>query len=301
MHADPGNVGQVLDQVAQKAKKTDENLKSITPNADLVILSRLLEKQQQQQQQAQAAAETLSSKQAGTKQMEDYQAQLQKKVAATAVAAQQIAALNEKGQVNEVPATVPASFTKLTGTVKMVAAGFAMAQAAIFAVKAAIDAVVSSISGFLNVNSQMEQLRLQFEVMLGSKEKMEELFTITKKFADTTPFNDLDSYRAGQALLAAGVKEARTYERSLRTVGDLAAASGRSIGEVASAYARLKSGATGEAMEALRLMNISRAMFEAKGIRFDAGGQALATSEKLVSTLDSIVGDKYGGLTEKLS
>ncbi len=249
MTADPGNTGQVLDQVMQKAKRVDESLREL-------------------------GSRTPASPQG----------------AATLPAA-----------AAPLPNSVPASYQKTTGSIKQLAAAFVVAQGAIMAVETALRSVSGAFGGFINVNNQMEQLRLQFEVMLGSKAKMEELFTITKKFADTTPFNDLDSYRAGQQLLAAGVKDAREYERSLRSVGDLAAASGRSIGEVASAYARLKSGATGEAMEALRLMNISRAMFEAQGIRFDAGGQALATARQMTDALDSIISNNYGGMTEKLS
>lgn len=201
--------------------------------------------------------------------------------------------------VPPVPTTTVSSYSKMGLSITQLAAGFAAAQIAVQGVMAAIGKVSGALEGIVEVNSQMEQLKLQFEVMIGDKDKMAELFAITKKFADTTPFNDLDSYRAGQQLLTANVKEAREYEKALRTVGDLAAASGRPISEAAGAYGRLKSGATGEAMEALRLMNISRQDFQMQGIRFDSGGQALATTKELMDALDSIVQSKFGGLTQK--
>lgn len=193
------------------------------------------------------------------------------------------------------------SLSKAGLSIKTLAAGFAAAQLAVQGAMAVLQQISGSVSSLVQVNSQMEQLRLQFEVMIGDKDKMEELFAITKKFADTTPFNDLESYRAGQQLLAANVKEAQDYEKALRTVGDLAAASGRPISEAAGAYARLRSGASGEAMEALRQMNISRQAFQMEGINFDSGGQALATSTELTAALDRIVSSRYGGTTQKLA
>lgn len=186
-------------------------------------------------------------------------------------------------------------------SVGKIVAGFTAAQVAVSGFMQVLASISGSVKEIVTVNSQMEQLRLQFDVMIGNKQKMEELFAITKQFADTTPFNDLDSYRAGQQLLAANVRTAEEYKSSLRSIGDLAAASGRPINEVAAAYARLKSGATGEAMEALRLMNISRQMFQMKGIRFDAGGQALATSTEMTGALDRIIRDQFGGMSQRLS
>ena len=197
--------------------------------------------------------------------------------------------------------SVPSSYNKATIGIRQLATGFAMAQGAIAAVEAAIRSVVNAFKDFINVNSQMEQIQMQFKVMIGDAQKYKEIFAETKKLADVTPFSDLETYRAGQQLLAAQIKDIDEYKAALATVADLAAGSGRSIQEAAGAYSRLKSGATGEAMEALRLMNISRTMFEAKGINFDASGQALATSEQLVKTLNEIVKSNFGGLTQELS
>lgn len=205
------------------------------------------------------------------------------------------------GGVTPIPASVPASYEKAAGGIKQIAAGFAVAQGAIIAVTAALHAVANAASGFIEINSQMEQLRMQYKVLIGDVEKANIIFAETKKFADTTPFNDMETYSAGRALLAAQIKDLNEYKAALKTVADLAAASGRPINEVAGAYARLKSGATGEAMEALRLMNISRTMFEAKGVRFDASGQALATSKELVGVLNEIVSSNFGGLTQEIS
>lgn len=205
------------------------------------------------------------------------------------------------GGVTPIPASVPASYAKATVGVRQLAEGFAVAQAAVMTLQAALRAVASAASGFIEINSQMEQLRMQYKVLIGDVEKANIIFAETKKFADTTPFNDMETYSAGRALLAAQIKDLGEYKAALKTVADLAAASGRPINEVAGAYARLKSGATGEAMEALRLMNISRTMFEAKGVRFDASGQALATSKELVSVLNEIVSSNFGGLTQEIS
>ena len=193
------------------------------------------------------------------------------------------------GVISPIPDSVPESYAKVSGGIANIAKGFAVAQMAVLAVTTALHSVADAASVFIEINSQMEQLQMQFKVMLGDEQKAKEFFAETKKFADTTPFNDMETYRAGQALIAAQIRDIGDYKAALAGVGDLAAASGRSINEVASAYARLKSGASGEAMEALRTMNISRTMFESKGIRFDAGGQALATSKDMVNTLNEIV------------
>lgn len=263
MQADSGNVGQVVDQVVNKVQQAGEAVKRFT-------------------QKTSSTPPPLPQTPA--------------------------APTNANPGQQAVPGGAPkgldaaaASYGKATIGIKQLAAGFAMAQGAILAVETALRSVSSAIGGFIDINSRMEQIQMQFKVMIGDIKKYWEIFTETKKFADTTPFNDVETYRAGQQLLAAQIKDINEYKAALATVADLAAASGRPISEAAGAYARLKSGASGEAMEALRLMNISRTMFEAKGVNFDASGQALATSEKLTKTLDAIVKDAYGGLTQQLS
>lgn len=284
MIADAGNTAQAFNQVVEGAKKAEDSVRRLNEQQEKT--------QQVKQPVAPVATPTIDT---GT------QSTVNRINQATSEAMAKVKQISAAATVPPVSDEVPKSHERATVSIKQLAAGFAIAQGAIMMVEAALRKIVGVIGSFINVNSQMEQVRMQFKVMIGDAKKYQEIFAATKKFADTTPFTDIDTYRAGQQLLSAQIKDLNEYKAALATVGDLAAASGRPIQEVAGAYARLKSGASGEAMEALRQMNISRSMFEAKGIQFDSSGQALATSQQMTKALDEIVKSNFGGLTQELS
>lgn len=173
---------------------------------------------------------------------------------------------------------------------------FALVGLAATAAVAAISAVAMAIPTFVALNSEIENTQMRFKVLLGDLAKGKAAFAETKQYADTTPYSLKDSAAARSRLLAAGI----TDKETLTDAGNLAAAGGRQIEEAAGAFARLKSGSTGEAMEALRMMNVSQMDFEAQGITFDKGGQAQATAAKMVEALRSIVRANFGGLTDEL-
>lgn len=196
----------------------------------------------------------------------------------------------------DVPAETTSSWTKLSGVLGNVGTKlFVVNQAAQVAIMA-LKAVAGAIEPFVRLNSEMENIQTRFKVMLGDAAKAKAAFAETKQYADVTPFKLSETAAARTKLFSANIEDMDT----LKAAGNLAAASGRSIEEAAMAFARLKSGASGEAMEMLRLMNVSRSMFRAEGIEFDSGGQALATAEELTSALKNIVKANFGGMTEEI-
>jgi len=195
-----------------------------------------------------------------------------------------------------IPSAVSASWSKLTGMVGTTGAALTVVGVMATAAIAAIKAVGAAIEPFVRLNSEIENTQLKFKVLLGDAAKAKAAFAETKKYADTTPFTLKETASARTKLFSANIEDMDT----LKAAGDLAAASGRSLDEAAMAFARLKSGATGEAMEMLRYMNVSRQMFRAEGIDFDAGGQALATAEELTGALRNIVKANFGGMTDEI-
>lgn len=186
---------------------------------------------------------------------------------------------------------------KLSGIIGGTGAKVAGVVAVVGAAVVAIKAVASAVEPFIKLNSEIEDTQLRFKVLIGDAAKAKEAFAETKKYADATPFTLREASAARAKLYTAGLEDLD----SLKAAGNLSAASGRPLEEVAAAFARLKSGATGEAMEALRNMNISQSMFEAKGINFDKGGQALATAQEMMTALNGIVNSNFNGMTDELA
>ena len=127
---------------------------------------------------------------------------------------------------------------------------------AISGIKQSVELVGQAIKVSLGPSAQMQQLQVQFGVLLGStkdaKDRMQELV----KFADTTPF-ELPEVAKASKILETLTKGALSTGEGLRLVGDVASATGQPIDELATWFGRLYDSLqpgrpVGEAMQRLQ-------------------------------------------------
>ena len=89
---------------------------------------------------------------------------------------------------------------------------------------------------------QMEQYEIAFEVMLGSAEKAKNLLKDLKEFAATTPFEFNEITRATQTMIGMGIEAEKVIDTA-RTLGNIAAGTGKQFGNLAYVFAEIKANA----------------------------------------------------------
>ncbi len=148
------------------------------------------------------------------------------------------------------------------------------------------DAVIAS--------AQIEKYNVTLKTMLGStgaaRDRMQEYFDIAKK----TPFELSQVVEAGNQLQAIGRYSAET----LTNLGDLAAASGKPIEQVMSAYSKLATGQKGEAVNMFRDLLISTEDWvKATGKGIKKNGELEASTEEMIAALPGLLqGKGYLGM-----
>lgn len=126
-----------------------------------------------------------------------------------------------------------------------------------------------------------------------AKQKMDYLTT----FAMSAMGQLDDLTEAATRLEASGL----VMERFLPTVSNLAGAFGASkekVLELSSAFGKLASGSSGEALEVLREFGITQAALKREGIQFDGGGQLVSSVEDALSAVEKIADEKFGGIAK---
>ena len=145
--------------------------------------------------------------------------------------------------------------------------------------------------------AEFEQYQISFEVMMKSADKAKKKLQELSDYASTTPFELPDVIRSAKVLMTFGLESQKFVDMA----GNLASASGASIEDVARAIGRLNAGDFGEAFERLRDFGISRKMLEGEGLVFDKGGSYKGSTEQVLSAVEKIINDKFGGMTKKQS
>ena len=162
---------------------------------------------------------------------------------------------------------------------------------------ASILATTISFKWFTDINSEMENFKLQIDVMLKDAEKSKNAMAEFKEYADKTPFTTPDVVNAGKSLISAQIDD---YQKFLKLSGDWAAATGKNITEVTSVFARVQSAQFGEAVERMRELNISSTDLLAQGIRMSKNNEVLSTADEMMTALENIINTRFGGMTEKM-
>lgn len=148
-------------------------------------------------------------------------------------------------------------------------------------------------------SAQVEKYSVTLRTMLGNAAAARDRMAEYQDIARITPFQFNEVVEAGNQLQAIG-----RYSRSnLTMLGDLAAASGKSMDQVMGAYAKLATGQKGEGVNMFRdLLISSQDWAEATGKGMSKNGEMLATTEEMIAALPKLMQTKgFFGMMQQQS
>jgi len=99
--------------------------------------------------------------------------------------------------------------------------------------------IASLVGGSVKLAAETETLSKQFEVLTGSAERAKRVMLDINKFAASTPFQKLEIAEAGRKMLAFGSSSSEVVGE-LRMLGDIAAATGTPLGDLAEIYGKAR-------------------------------------------------------------
>lgn len=201
-------------------------------------------------------------------------------------------------------------FQRNMGASQRTVKSFAKVAARAMAATAAAFASVVTITESLKQAAQIESLSVQFEVLLGSASKARDLLADIRKFGASTPFQTDDIANSAKQLLNAGIA-ADNIIPTLRMLGDLAAAGGKNLGDVAFVISQVRSAGVLMGQDLNQLLNANIPIIAALATEFGvAEGEVkklvstgAVTFDRLESALQRLTGEggKLNGMTQKLS
>lgn len=97
--------------------------------------------------------------------------------------------------------------------------------------------LAGAVTAMLKASADMQRVEVGFRSIMGGAEGASRMVAKLNSFAASTPFQLEEISTAARQLLAVGVKES-SIEKTLRTLGDIAAASGAGISEMSAIYAK---------------------------------------------------------------
>jgi len=172
--------------------------------------------------------------------------------------------------------------------------GFAKFGLAVQGVQQAIAIVGGLIGKPLEVAGQFEKYAITLKVMLGSAEEAAKRMEEYVNIGATTPFELSEVVELGNGLQALG----KYSKENVLLLGDLAAASGKPIAQVAGAYAKLATGQKGVAVDMFRDLLITQQDWEmAIGKSIDK-----ITAQEMEVNLGKVVAGKgFSGMMDEQS
>lgn len=106
----------------------------------------------------------------------------------------------------------------------------------------------------LELASQMEQMQISFQTMLGSAQKAKSFITDIQNFANVTPFETSDLTQAAQELLSFGV-DAKSIMPTLKMLGDVSQGNKERFDALTLAYAQIQANGKLMGQDLLQLVN----------------------------------------------
>lgn len=108
-----------------------------------------------------------------------------------------------------------------------------------FAVALAGAGAGAGVAGMVALSAQLEQTETQFKTLLGSSDAAKKKIDELQSFAASTPFQFNGLAESAKTLLAFGTSNEQVVP-TLKVLGDVAAASGNQVGELANIYGKVK-------------------------------------------------------------
>lgn len=166
------------------------------------------------------------------------------------------------------------------------------------------------VGEMIGAASSVEDLLVDFEVMLGSAKEAEQLFGKIKKLADSTPFEPTELANAAKLLLSVGIA-ASDITGTLEALGDVAGGSAEKFKTVVSVYSKVASSqkAQGDVLAQLADNNISITQNLAKvmGVSVTQVAQLASEGKITFGTFQKAINDataeggRFYGFMEKRS
>ncbi|MDD3119597.1 MAG: tape measure protein [Victivallales bacterium] len=170
--------------------------------------------------------------------------------------------------------------------------------------------IADAVEKSIRLGAEMQKTRLEFEAMLGSADKANRVIDDLMKFSDATPFHPAEIIKAGRALLNANVPAEQLIDR-LRNLGNIAAGTGVSIGDIANTYAdaaikgkvdtdvlnKLATSSIPIYSELQKIVGGNTATIRTMG---EQGKISFAMLDKAFNSLGGS-GGRYNGMTERLA
>ncbi len=154
--------------------------------------------------------------------------------------------------------------------------------------KAAFDSAVS-----------FEALNARLSAITGSGQRAAQVLDMVRKVAEPSPFTFNQLATAATQLEAFGLKTEAILPR-LANLGAAFGADEEHLRSLVNLFGRLSAGNFPD-IEQLSMFGLSKSMFAAEGIKFDAGGSLLSSASETFDALIRIIDRNYSTMMQKMS
>jgi hypothetical protein len=143
-----------------------------------------------------------------------------------------------------------------------------------------------------------ESLNARLEAITGSGDRAAKILETVRKVAEPSPFTFNQLATAATQLEAFGLKTEAILPR-LANLGAAFGADEEHLKSLVNLFGRLAAGNFPD-IEQLSMFGLSKSMFAAEGIKFDAGGSLVSSAKDTFDALIRIIDKSYSGMMDKL-
>jgi hypothetical protein len=144
-----------------------------------------------------------------------------------------------------------------------------------------------------------ESLSARLTAITGSGKRAAEVLDTVRKVAEPSPFTFDQLATAATQLEAFGLKTEAILPR-LANLGAAFGASDENLKSLVNLFGRLSAGNFPD-IEQLSAFGLSKSMFAAEGIKFDAGGSLVSSARETFDALNRIIDTKYSAIMDKMA
>jgi hypothetical protein len=146
---------------------------------------------------------------------------------------------------------------------------------------------------------KFESLSARLTAITGSGKRAAEVLDTVRKVAEPSPFTFDQLATAATQLEAFGLKTEAILPR-LANLGAAFGADEEHLKSLVNLFGRLSAGNFPD-IEQLSMFGLSKSMFAAEGIKFDAGGSLVSSARETFDALNRIIDTKYSTIMDKMA
>ncbi len=145
--------------------------------------------------------------------------------------------------------------------------------------------------------ADMQQYQIQLEVLLKDPAKAKARLAELTKYAKDTNYGPAEIIESANLMESFGIYGDDISR--LKLAGDAANAFGKDIREVVRSISYLSSGRTGEAMESLSRIGVTREKLKPFGVEFTKSGEMTTEPKKAIDAVFQYFAQAFGGMTAR--